>query len=202
VSVKIGGSVAITIERQGRRSYIIGDTYPHRDALRGSGAHWDAAKRAWWTGSQAKAEEIVAGLAAAPAATLKDETLSEDAREIIGRGTYRGSSVYVLGRVVERGRTAYDRDEIAAVKTRDSSRVKVCSRDGSRVWWASTDEVSVDKRYERLQSIRGLREYAAQAKQALATYGYVPVRGRDYCGYPCRMTRRRCTADDPCYDCQ
>ena len=31
---------------------------------------------------------------------------------------------------------------------------------------------------------------------------YRPVRGQDYCGYPCPVTRQRCTASNPCHDCQ
>lgn len=130
------------------------------------------------------------------------ERLDEADRAIIGRGTYQGRSCYVLGRVVERGRTAYDRDVIAPVKTRDGSRIRCASRDGSRTWWADTSAVSVDKRYERLQSIRGLREYAEQAKRDVAAYGYVPKRGIDFCGHPCPVDGHTCTADAPCHDCR
>lgn len=193
--------MAITVEQRGRRHYLAGDTYSVREQLREAGAHWDGDVGAWWVGSAAKAAELVASLTTtpAPAEATGPETLAEDAREIIGRGTYKGRGYYVIGRVVSRGRTRYDRDEIGPVKTRDGSRLKLASRDGSLVFWASTAEVSVEKRYERLTSIRSLREYAEQAR---ANGGYVPVRGRDFCGYPCPVDGHTCTADNPCHDCQ
>lgn len=30
---------------------------------------------------------------------------------------------------------------------------------------------------------------------------YRPVYGVEYCGYPCPVTGRKCTASDPCHDC-
>lgn len=45
-------------ERVGRRSYMHGDTYEHREALRGAGFHWDAKKRGWWMGSKSEAENV------------------------------------------------------------------------------------------------------------------------------------------------
>lgn len=32
--------------------------------------------------------------------------------------------------------------------------------------------------------------------------GRSAVRGVDYCGYPCPVSGRRCTASDPCHDCE
>ena len=191
--------MAISTETSGRRTYFIGDTYAVREQLRAAGAHWDGDRRAWWVGSAAKAADLVASFSAVPAEATGPEALSEDERAIIGRGTYKGRGYYVLGRIVSRGRTRYDRDEIAPVKTRDGSRVKLASRDGSLVFWAATDEVSVEKRYERLTSIRSLREYAEKAR---ANGGYVPVLGRDYCGHPCPVDGHVCTPDHPCHDCQ
>lgn len=31
---------------------------------------------------------------------------------------------------------------------------------------------------------------------------YRPRKGVDYCGYPCPVSGRRCTASNPCHDCQ
>lgn len=188
----------ITIRHEGRRYYLDGAPYAARERLRAAGCRWDPDARAWWTGRRDLAESLVAELGEAPA-EAGPERLAEDAREVIGRGTYQGRSCYVLGRVVQRGRTAYDRDEIAPVKSRDGGKVKLASRDGSRVWWAPVDEVSVDKRYQRLTSIRSLREYAERAR---AAGGYVPRYGVDFCGYPCPVDGHVCTADAPCHDCQ
>jgi len=38
-------------EKAGRRVYVQGNTYEHKDALRGMGFKWDPSERAWWTGT-------------------------------------------------------------------------------------------------------------------------------------------------------
>lgn len=43
-------SKTIKVEKQGRRFYITGDTYPLRTQLRTAGCKWDPTKKAWWTG--------------------------------------------------------------------------------------------------------------------------------------------------------
>lgn len=63
---------SVTTERVGRRTYMRGNTYPIKDALRNAGAHWDPEQKAWWIGSDAKAQELAqlspAAAATAPAA--------------------------------------------------------------------------------------------------------------------------------------
>lgn len=61
----------ITIQSEGRRHYLIGDTYPIKNAIRGAGCNWDRDRGAWWTGKREVAEQLVAGVqsgAVAPAA--------------------------------------------------------------------------------------------------------------------------------------
>jgi hypothetical protein len=59
----------ITIEQVGRRLYFRNAPYAAKDALRDAGAKWDRDERAWWMGSQrrAEAEAVLAGAQAAVA---------------------------------------------------------------------------------------------------------------------------------------
>jgi len=48
--------------------YLVGNTYPIKDAIRQAGCKWDADARCWYTGKRDRAEELVAKVASAPAA--------------------------------------------------------------------------------------------------------------------------------------
>jgi hypothetical protein len=52
--------MTVTIEKEGRRHYITGDTYPFRGKLKAAGCHWDAGRQAWWTSKRDVAEQLVA----------------------------------------------------------------------------------------------------------------------------------------------
>lgn len=87
----------IEIERIGRRSYLRGNTYGIKDALRAAGAHWDAEQRAWWIGSDAKARELAGQASAAQPAEGQErerEQLGDDAR-LAGKARYR-KGLYLL----------------------------------------------------------------------------------------------------------
>lgn len=56
--------MTITIQSEGRRHYLIGDTYPIRAAARTAGCKWDPDRRAWWSGKRETAERLVSGVAA------------------------------------------------------------------------------------------------------------------------------------------
>lgn len=187
--------MAISTKREGRRTYILGTPYSAREQLKAGGAHWDGDRKAWWLGSDEKARELAAQLEAAPAPTglLDGDTL-------LGRGRYQGRACLVLW----------------VGDTQAGRRCKCASMDGTRIFWAAAEEVSVEKRYAsgwveddqgreyqrepltwgRLQR---LRERARKDREA---YGYVPVLGRDYCGHPCPVDGHLCTPDRPCHDCQ
>lgn len=49
----------LTIEKVGRRHYIVGDTYPHRKTLSTAGCKWDGDRGAWWTGKADVATALV-----------------------------------------------------------------------------------------------------------------------------------------------
>jgi hypothetical protein len=166
----------IQTQTEGRRTYILGDTYPFRDRIRALGAHWDAGRKAWWTAKRDAAEQLVSELNAAAAAdTSAAATRGENSggnrapRDgihsiVAGRATYKGRTYYVAGRV-EKGRTHWD-DTVVAVATQDGSKLLLYFRDGSSQFWASRSEVEIVKRYDRPQTINGLRKFAHEAKEA------------------------------------
>lgn len=43
----------ITYQVDGPRTYVLGDTYAYRVAIRSAGGHWDADRKAWWIGNAA-----------------------------------------------------------------------------------------------------------------------------------------------------
>lgn len=53
----------ITIQSEGRRHYLVGDTYPIRSAIRNAGCKWDSDRRAWWTGKLETAQKLVGKVA-------------------------------------------------------------------------------------------------------------------------------------------
>lgn len=57
----------ITVEREGRRSYLRGDTLSVRGYLRSQGCHWDADAKAWWIGSDDDAQRIASAALSQPA---------------------------------------------------------------------------------------------------------------------------------------
>ena len=59
--------IQITIAREGRRSYIAGNTFPVKEQIKAAGAHWDSGRRAWWIGSHETATQLVATLMTSPA---------------------------------------------------------------------------------------------------------------------------------------
>src|SRR3990167_1620070 len=52
----------VSIRTEGRRHYLIGDTYPYRAEIKAAGCNWDASAKAWWTGVRKVAEDLVAVL--------------------------------------------------------------------------------------------------------------------------------------------
>jgi hypothetical protein len=51
--------VTISIETRGRRHYLVGNTYPIKDAIRSAGCKWDAEARAWYSGKREIVEALV-----------------------------------------------------------------------------------------------------------------------------------------------
>jgi hypothetical protein len=146
------------VEVEGKRIYVVGNTYPLRAALKQLGARWDPERAAWWAGVT-KREAIEALLRANPNPTEQrdeaqrsQERLERDRDNILGRAEYKGKSYYFVGEGV-------------------SSRgpwIRLMFRDGSKTFFASADDVTISARYRRPQTLVGLQEYAARMKREAA----------------------------------
>lgn len=132
--------MAITIQSEGRRHYLLGDTYAVKDKLRSAGCKWDGERRAWWTGKLDVAQGF-AGAATEAAPDSRPENgdrLADDSR-IAGKATYKGKP-YIL---------------VWEGTTRRGRACKLAFADGSKVFWADASEVQVTKRYEAREA-RGM----------------------------------------------
>lgn len=179
----------ITLEKTGRRTYLVGNTFPLRATLRDAGAHWDAERKAWWFGDTKKAAEIVAShtpAAETPTAASKPEAPGEDA-VVAGKATYKGKKYYLAGRIV-RGRTHWD-DTVESIGTRDGQKVLLYSLDGNLKFWAQVDRggapaeaaAKIDKLYSKPQTIGGLRAFAAEAKAGFPGRATCGTCGSPFC---------------------
>jgi len=170
MSLATAKGMTITIDPQGRRFYLRGNTYPIKDRLRAAGCKWDADAKCWYTGKRELAEQLAdqpqeSAPQAAPSGQPDREAPGDDAI-VAARATYKGQSYYVAGRV-DRGRTHWD-DRVSPVTTRDGAKALLYSRDGKLQFWAARDLVSVTKSYDKPQTISKLRRFAEKAKEARA----------------------------------
>jgi len=102
-----------------------------------------------------------------------------------------GNHLNFLPKVVDSG----DGSLQGAVAVGDT--VTITTR-GGKSWDAVVDAVVWSGDNVAICATRSLDRVAPKA----AAPTYRPVRGQDYCGYPCPVTRQRCTASNPCHDCQ
>ena len=179
--------MTISIDQQGRRFYLRGNTYPLKDQLRGAGCKWDPDTKCWYTGKRELAEQCAQGIIPTPVASSDPSTASLESMQnaddwtsaaaatttapgddaiVAGRATYKGQTYYIAGRV-DRGPTHYD-DHVQAVTTRDGAKTLLYSRDGKLKFWAVRELVSVTKSYDRPQTIGKMRRFAEKAKEARA----------------------------------
>lgn len=155
----------IELKEEGVRVYVLGNTFPIKDAIKSAGGHWDGDRKAWWIGKKKKAElEAKINSASAPAQGQSSERKEpgEDAT-VAGRAEYKGKTYYMAGRV-DRGRTQWD-DRCEVITTRDGSKYLLYSRDGKMEFWAARELVKVVKTYSKPQTIRGLRQFALGLKE-------------------------------------
>jgi len=210
----------LTVESVGRRHYIKGNTYAHKDAIRDAGCKWDGDKRAWWTGKRDTADAIVGKVNTASGPSPASETIAANARVLAGRAEYKGKSYYVIGRAETYG-------DVVAVKSA-SGKLKLAARDGSFVFWA---DAAITSYYRELRSINDLAVFADRRKaeeaavkdvpgnfvrpDAPVNYGGQPVPYKyrrfgapdnaefgDHCGERCPVGRHICTSERPCHDCR
>lgn len=166
----------IQIQSEGRRHYLIGDTYPIKSQLRDAGAHWDGERRAWWTAKLDVAkrfanEEKAEVTPSSDRCERRDEKV-EDSTPVLGKARYKGREYLLLWQG----------------QTRRGEAAKLAFTDGSRIFWADAAEVQTTKTYDarehrgqrqpmtfgRLQRLRV--EYAEQ-KQAAKDVQLVGVEG-------------------------
>lgn len=146
----------IVVEQKGRRFYLVGDTYSVKDQLKSAGCKWDAAERAWWTGKQEVAAELVARLNGSTNGSTNgttngnSESLAKDARSIKGKATYQGKTYLLLwSGTTKRGEAA-----------------KLAFRDGSKVFWADLAAVAITKTYREPVSLAQLDRWAQEYRDA------------------------------------
>ncbi|WP_394847383.1 hypothetical protein LZC95_07950 [Pendulispora brunnea] len=160
----------ITIEKVGRRYYLVGDTYPIRSQISAAGGHFDrerGERGQWWVSKEDVARRFAsAGVQAANGAAQAQserpaERLNDDSK-VLGRARYKGKE-YLL---------VWEGD------TKRGPAAKLAFSDGSKVFWADASAVQVTKRYQsrewrgreqpmtfgRLAQLR--EDYAAQRKAA------------------------------------
>lgn len=132
--------MAIRLEKQGQRIYLLGDTYGMKDQIKAMGGHWDADRRAWWVGTkkEAEARQLAEGGAGPPTKQNPDDI------RLTGKGRYKGR-VYYAGSI-----------------TRDGTRVRLLTLPDTKGeyldFWAPCAEVEEIKRYAP-REYRGRQEY-------------------------------------------
>lgn len=123
--------MTIQLQSEGRRHYLVGNTYPIKDQLRAAGAKWDAGRKAWWIGKLDVAQKLAGSGSEASSDSRSSDYLTRESR-IAGKATYRGKPyILVWEGTTSRGRAC-----------------KLAFSDGSKVFWADASEVQVTKRYE------------------------------------------------------
>lgn len=128
--------MGITVEKVGRRHYLLGDTYGIKDRIKAAGGHWDGDRRAWWVAKVEAAVELTGHPSAATSEAEKAEAQRaaglQDADKIAGKARYKGKEYLLVWEgTTSRGQAA-----------------KLAFSDGSKVFWANGGEYEVTKRYE------------------------------------------------------
>lgn len=171
----------ITTEKIGRRTYLNGNTYAHRDLMRSKGCTWDPDKKAWWTGSTEKAAEIVAEIGTT-STEKRSEKLDEHEKCLTGKAEYKGKTYYLTGAI-----------------TRDGNKQMLAFLDGSAKFWADRSLVRTLKAYQSPKSLASLRSFAASVKEhGQLEEGYYFRKG-EVLASGCSECSRRGTMCPRCY---
>lgn len=153
----------ITLAEEGRRLYIVGNSYPIKDQIKSAGGHWDADRKQWWIGS-GKRSEIEAAITTQ--STQASESQTRDAEVMVcGKAKYKGRSYYVRwSGVTKRGTYAF----------------RLVTLDGKSDFWANgrefgpalIDEATWEKRYQESRSLSGIRAYIDRVRSAEKSSSY------------------------------
>lgn len=157
----------ITLQAEGRRIYVAGNSFPIKDAIKSAGGHWDGGRKQWWIGA-GKKEEIERAISATEAPVTQDgerakETASDET-QIRGKATYKGKTYFMM------------------CESRDGESAKLTTLDGKIVFWAKRENgMEVIKRYEareergnygrgtgryRFQTLGSIRSFIANKRGA------------------------------------
>lgn len=163
--------MAITIQRDGQRVYLIGDTYAAKDKIKSIGGHWDGDRRAWWVGAKkaAEAQALVESLTNPPAtaaqaaaagldpttpAAIVADKLDDDGKPTEAaavRSQPKPKEDPDNIRLTGKGRYK-GREYFAGAITKDGQRVRLLTlpdADGNYLdFWANCSEVEQTKEYK------------------------------------------------------
>lgn len=157
--------MTIAVQKEGRRFYFSGNTYPIKDSLRAAGCKWDPDRKQWWTGKAETAERL--------AAADIEPTENADA-QVIGKARYKGRSYYVAW---------------AGVTKRGSYAFHLLSLDGKIDFWvdgspmngsASPEhekQAQWEKTYQEKRSLSSIRRWIEDNRKA-RDEGYEDARHR------------------------
>lgn len=220
----------VTIERNGKRVYLVGNTYAAKDEIKALGAHWDAERRAWWIGDKklAKVETLVAELnggAPAAAATvgmaidtpapIVADRLRDDGREAEADAILEAAmpkqenpdNIRLTGKGRYKGRVYY-----AGAITKDGRKVRLLTlpdAEGRYLdFWAECAAVEEVKRYEPRQVWDG-RRYSNRTVTQYTTLGSIAEfiarqqrnKGTDRERVQCMECDAWHDAGEPCNEC-
>lgn len=120
----------IELKEEGRRVYVLGNTFPIKSAIKDCGGHWDADRKAWWIGV-GKKEELEKTIGSAkPSEPKKSETT------VMGKAEYNGRSYYIVW----------------MGETKHGESARLVTLDEKIDFWKLVSEIKITKRYERRQS--------------------------------------------------
>lgn len=148
------------VEKIGRRFYLRGTPYEAKDRLKEAGCKWDPDQRAWWTSREETARSLLEEISK-PTRESGPPTEDPQSTPVAGSARHGGQIVRLIGRILK-GRTRYD-DTITPVRSGQGAYL-LCSRDGTRKWWANATEVEVVKTYARPTTVGKLLRFATQAQ--------------------------------------
>lgn len=191
--------MAITVQVQGQRIYLTGDTFPVKDDIKAMGGHWDGDRKAWWVGvaKREAAEQLASSSVSQTAKSTKSDAPSRDAR-VKSRVTYKAKDYYVLAGSEREGKPRY----------------LLAARNGAFQFWADGTACVLVKHYGHEDYRSGRMEYPtlgylmkASEKWAKMTASEredakddAEARARgERC--PCSGGACRCGSDSPCCMC-
>ena len=147
----------IELKKEGRRVYVVGNTFPIKSAIKDAGGHWDADRKAWWIGAGkvAEIEKAIENASDAPKEPADPE--------IMGKVRYEAKTGKVGTYFIAwHGRT----------KNGDE-RYRLVNFDGSVEFFADPIRVEVVKHYSEPMKLSSLRRFV-ESKKAVEKGGECP----------------------------